>query len=467
MPPAPPLIEVTRLDLRRGGRTVLRELTWRLERGRHWAILGGNGAGKSSFLAALRGDLRPAPGAGSVTWWLAGQPTTMPALARPRVALVAAERQQQLGREEWAQSGRELVAAGLFGERFLYRPPTAAQWQRVDRLLAELALTDLAARDPRTLSQGETRRLLLAQALVAEPAVLLLDEPVAGLAAAARRELLALLDRAAARASLVCAAHRAEDLPACLTDVARIVDGRLVPAALPRAVPTPPRAPDAAPGEPLLELAGVTVCLHWQPVLHDLQWTVRRGEQWRVTGGNGAGKSTLLRLLHAELWPALGGQMRWFGRPRWPVWELRRRIGYLSPDLQTRYDGGESVAAVVGSGFTASVGLVRQLTAVEQQQVDQALATWDLAALRQRPLYQLSNGQARRALLARALVGRPELLLLDEALDGLDAATLALAHRELLAAAAAGATLVQVSHHDGDLVPLATQELTLAAGRIV
>jgi molybdate transport system ATP-binding protein len=186
-----------------------------------------------------------------------------------------------------------------------------------------------------------------------------------------------------------------------------------------------------------------------------------------VTGGNGAGKSTFLRLLHGQHRPATGGSIHWpaLGDPR-DVWTLRRQIGWAAPELQASYQYPTSVRGCIASGFSSSIGAVRAPTAAESERIAKLLATFDLAALADRPLTALSYGQARRALLARAFAQRPRLLLLDEPWEGLDDAMSALFDRELEHAIDAGTQIVCASH----LVARCscfTHELRLDTGRVV
>jgi molybdate transport system ATP-binding protein len=166
-----------------------------------------------------------------------------------------------------------------------------------------------------------------------------------------------------------------------------------------------------------------------------------------VTGGNGAGKSTFLRLLHGQHRPATGGSIHWpaLGDPR-DVWTLRRQIGWAAPELQASSQYPTSGRGCLASGFRSSIGAVRAPTAAESERIAKLLATFDLAALADRPLTALSYGQARRALLARAFAQRPRLLLLDEPWEGLDDALSALFDRELEHAIEAGTQIVCASH---------------------
>jgi molybdate transport system ATP-binding protein len=197
----------------------------------------------------------------------------------------------------------------------------------------------------------------------------------------------------------------------------------------------------------LVEIDHADVWLGGRRILEDVCWRLEAGEHWLIKGRNGAGKSTFLKLLHGQLRPARGGTLRWpaLGDPR-NVWRLRRQIGYVSAELQAEYRYAATVRECIASGLDSSIGLTRGLTVAEEDATRELLGRFALEALAARPLTTLSYGQMHRVLLARTLVNRPRLLLLDEPWQGLDVATRALVRRELEASMMNGLQVVCVSH---------------------
>jgi iron complex transport system ATP-binding protein len=222
---------------------------------------------------------------------------------------------------------------------------------------------------------------------------------------------------------------------------------------------------------PYLELQAVSAHLGPRRVFHDLSLRFHQGENTVVLGPNGSGKSSLLKLLSREIYPLVqpGSWLRIFGSERVNLWDLRRRIGLVSQDLQSHYSGAVLGRDVVLSGFFGSVGIGRSQvpTAAQQARVAELMEQLGLADLAAQPFRHLSDGQRRRLLLARALVHGPEVLVLDEPTNGLDLKArhqfLALL-REL---ARSGTTLLLVTHQIEAIIPEISRCVLLREGRVV
>jgi iron complex transport system ATP-binding protein len=235
-------------------------------------------------------------------------------------------------------------------------------------------------------------------------------------------------------------------------------------------MPDAPR-PDAPP---LLALDHVTVVRSAsadRPALDDVTLRIGVGERVCVLGPNGSGKSTLVKLLTRECYPLArdGGGVRILGRDRWDVTELRAALGIVSPDLLAQCATDATARDVVLSGFFSSTRVFahHRPTADQRARADAALARVGTSHLADRPVKRLSSGEAKRVLIARALVHDPATLLFDEPANALDLA----AQRQLLDTmrdlARAGVGVVLVTHHVSEIIPEIGRVVLLRDGRVV
>lgn len=475
--PAASIVALTDVDATIAGTRVLDGIDWQLEPGARWGVIGPNGSGKSSFLALVAGTLWPAPGRGRRVYDFGDGPLSDAVEARQRISLIGHELQNRYARSSWNFRAIDVVLSGVYRTDIPRRRPSPSDLERARSLLDAFGLSHLAERRFLELSRGEQRRILIARSLAFRPSVLLLDEPASGLdrsARAALEETVAAIDR---NTALVCSGHADADLPGVIErtielDAGRIVrQGRREPAKGPsHGRPLAVEAgslPAASRQElPLIEVTHADVWLGGRRVLENIDWRLSQGEHWLVTGRNGAGKSTFLRLLHGQLRPAVGGWIRWpgLGDPR-NIWQLRKRIGYVSAELQATYRSPTTVAHCVASGFESSHGLTRSLSHTENSRVAELLERFELEAFADRLLTSLSYGQMHRVLLARTLANAPRVLLLDEPWEGLDAATRHLLRDRLLEAARGGTQIVCISHIDEGFE--FSHALELSEGRII
>jgi molybdate transport system ATP-binding protein len=489
MTKSPALIRLENVAVALEGRRVLMGLNWALHAGESWAVLGQNGSGKSTLLKLLRGELWPAPGCGGRRIYaFDGVEQTTAVGIKEQIALVSPEAQSRYRQQEWTLTGLQVVYSGFCGGDYAYQRLTSFQQETALSLIRMLGLQELVGRNVQTLSTGELRRVLIARALTASPRVLVCDEICDGLDAQARAALLSLLERVCQRGTqLLYTSHREEELLPSLTHRLRLEGGRIVESG--PHLPAPTRVPstfdvgsEPAPsmvhaasrvqrrpraGATRIRINSASVFHELRQALIDIELEIRSGEHWAILGPNGSGKSTLLKLIGGELHPAWGGRVQRFEfTARNTLWEIRRRIGSVSPELQSTYRERLTGAQVIASGFFSSVGLLDPVTPTQRKRVARLMADLRLEHLAARNTLEMSYGEFRRILLARALVHRPELLLFDEPFDGLDSS----ARREMAAALAevaqGGTGLIVVSHHPADLPPCTTHVVELEQGRI-
>jgi molybdate transport system ATP-binding protein len=487
-------VELERVRLVLGGRPVLRDVALHLRAGTKSLLLGGNGAGKTQLLKILAAERWPTPTGHERRVYrdADGEVLGIPEIL-DRVAFVGGERQDKYVRYDWDFTVQAIVGTGCHGVERPLRPLAGDESARVRALLRRFGLWTLRRRRFLSLSYGERRLTLLARALAGRPGLLLLDEPYNGLDVGAR----ATLDREFARlartaATIVVSAHRAEDAPRGFAHAIVVEDGRIAHAGRRSAAPrdwligpertsvrpatrlaararsrsTSSRASTAHAPAPLLRLRGVDLYRDYRPVLRDVNWDLARGEHWAIVGANGSGKSTLLRFVYGEFPAALGGIVERLGHPPGTHLEAwRRRVAFVSPELQAGYRDRVSVLELAVGGLRSSIGLDEPPTPAEVRCARAALRRAGVLAWADRPFQSLSYGQRRIALIARALVQQPELLLLDEPLTGLDARWRTRVRTLLQSVAGEGTQLVMAVHHSTDRLPEVRRVLRLSRGR--
>ena len=480
------LIRTEGVSVLYGGQAALSGVNLAIREKEHTILSGGNGAGKSTLMRLLRGEIYPSRG--SVLWRTPGGMDASPLSGRAMTALLSAGQMEHYSRRAWGITGEEILLTGISDTSLFYSKATDEERAAVVTMARLFKIEPLLARELAHLSQGQLSILLLARACMRKPEVLLLDEFTNALDTQACRRVVGILEMLAEDRTLVLATYRRSILPREITRETALEKGNIVHDGPLRArtsqkntlagqhpFPDGPRARgNTTKIPPLIDIRDATVYLGRLPVLHSVNWSIRQGEHWAVLGENGAGKSTLLRLAAGEEYPAVGGVVfrhTPYGTPVSDQETLRKGVRLLSDALQANYAYNLPGLDLVLSGFEASIGTYREYLPEElaeaRERIRLVSGSRSRENLEARPIRSLSTGELRRLLLARALVGAPYLLLLDEPFSGLDEA--ARRHmRDLLEdIAATGTQLAMVSHHESDLPACITHALRLDRGRVM
>ena len=328
------------------------------------------------------------------------------------------------------------------------------------------------------LSSGELRKMHIARLLLSAPKVLILESPFIGLDAPSRQLLVDLLQRLIEEASvqIILVVTAPQDIPPFITHVYEVEDMECLPKRTLQeyrthetltarraeinnrnvVLPTlPPAEGQSCTAQEIVRFENVSIRYGNRTIIDRLSWTVKNGEKWSLSGPNGAGKSTLLSLVCADNPQAYSQNITLFDHKRGTgesIWDIKRHIGYVSPEIHRSYLKDIPAAEIVASGYYDTIGLFRRLSPGQVESCAGWLQAFGVETLRDRSFVKLSSGEQRMLLLARAMVKDPDLLILDEPLHGLDILNKERARAIIEAfAARPGKTVIYVTHYPEEL----------------
>lgn len=418
--------------------------------GEHIAIAGPNGGGKSMLVDIIMGR-HPLQGAG-VEYDFA---PSRKELVSDNISYIAFKDSYGDGsgayclQQRWNQQEIDesvpLVGDLLETAYNMHGDDTKEQRQLRDHLYGMFGMECILDKHIVMLSSGELRKFQIVRSLLSGPRVLIMDNPFIGLDAGTRSQLKALLKSLSQEQQLqiIIVLSKTDDIPDFITHVVEVRDmrvGRKVPRTVyireHRAIPLHvldrdkdeavlnlPYKDDGLHTEEVVRMNGVTIRYGDRTILDRLNWTVKNGERWALSGRNGSGKSTLLSLVCADNPQGYACDISLFGRKRGSgesIWEIKRRIGYVSPEMHRAYLRDLPAIRIVASGLKDSVGLYAKPSAEEYDVCRWWMGVFGLKGKEEHGFMKLSSGEQRLVLLARAFVKDPELLILDEPLHGLD-----------------------------------------------
>ena len=501
-----PFFEIRDASIRLNDRLVFRRTRWTVRRGEHWVIVGPNGSGKTVLCRALCGEYPVVEG--SIDYRFRPLPGREPEQCIERLSFEGLAGADSLDGSparwfslEQEQSPRVSTllsrdrVEGINPYEIVERSPgEVARWERHARRVIRLVGIESLLRQPLlSLSNGERRKVAIARALLRTPRLLILDDPFQGLDIRYRRHLRELLDALIRRnvVTLLLIGGRPAEWPRGMTHLLLVERCRVVAQGAVHTLRHDPRVsrlvngarveqPDPAPAKPgrlprravsgreLIRLRAVQAAWGRTLILDGVDWTVSEGESWAVVGPNGAGKSTLLSFILGENPQVYANDVRVFGRRRGTgesVWEIKKKIGWVSPEFHLGFGLSLTGLEAVLTGFFDASVLREPTTARQRTGARQWLRQLRIAHLADRPFCLMSTGEQRLVLLARALVKRPRLLVLDEPCQGLDRG-----HRRLFVDAVDrlirhGTTALYVTHQRDEIPPSIRRVLRLQKGQ--
>ncbi|BDS06682.1 ABC transporter [Oceaniferula spumae] len=395
--------------------------------GEQWAVIGGNGSGKSTFAMML------AAGKYCQT-------------APEKILTVSFEDEQGLLEREIYEDDSESMDKIDQGRTTheliteLLEPGVG-----LDEIIKTMQLDAFLYTGFRILSTGERRRMMIARALSQSPDMLVLDEPYDGLDHVFVSHLKEVIAQLSLEIPVVLIVNRLSHLGdhithlACLHQMSLVLSGergeveksplwqqlqsmhteeRPLPSALEDAEPYEPVA-----GQPIIDMRSVNVGYHNKEIIRSLDWQIMPGEHWKISGPNGSGKSTLVNLVSGDHPQCYSNEIYLFGEQRGQgesIWDIKRHMGLMSTALHQQYRVRVPALTVLVSGFFDSIGIYQPVSREHKRIGNEWLKFLQLDHHAKTNFQNLSFGQQRMLLIARALIKRPHLLILDEPCQGLD-----------------------------------------------
>jgi len=485
--------------VRSTGEVIFQNLTWSVREEETWAVVGTIGSGKTSLAETILG--RFLVQTGTIAWPFIerlrakGRSINWPSDVFRYVSFKEQSYLFSYGRHYYQQRFNFIEPQDdLTLEAFLLAE-TAASPEILEATTGRLGIRDLLPLSLIKLSNGQIRRARIARALLSHPEWLILDEPFMGLDAAGGREVGELLQGLIKQGTRVLLFTRPDTIPEWVTHVLELdhltvrwqglnqafLSGQETepPSSAEtschvQSASQPAPSVEATSGATLLpstviEMRGVHVTYDARPILDDVSWTVRAGERWALLGPNGSGKTTLLSLICGDHPQAYSNDIRLFGQQRGSgesIWDIKRRIGLVSPELHLYYSEPLTAAQTAATGFF-DVLAYRPTKPEQDKTVEELFDYFGIAELAKHPFARLSTGEQRLVLLVRALVKAPPVLILDEPFQGLDSRAISRSRIWLDRRLRPDQTLIFVSHVPKEIPESVNRRISLTEGRVV
>jgi molybdate transport system ATP-binding protein len=472
-----PIVQINNLNIKYQSKLVLRDLNWTINYGENWLLDGESGSGKTTLAKAIA-DLQCDQI--RLNFDLESQLPAKPFYV-----------------ENWYQfKNKEGVANFYYQQRYTsqqakdthtvnaelasYGKENELNFEDVGPILIALGFANLKNATLIELSSGEHKKLQLVKALWLKPQLLILDQPYTGLDQTSRKNLNFLLDDVSKNGIQFILISNEKELPTSINCFAtlekgnfHVSDKKIVQPTVGRKMPHIPSFLQQAPNfssNPIVSMTDVNVNYGEKQVLKHINWEVNAGEKWLLQGHNGSGKSTLLSLINGDHPQAYANTISLFGKERGSgesIWDIKRRIGLISPEFHWYFDASATVWQSIASGLTDSVGLFTTLTDSKKNLVNELIYFFELENYKDELLTVLPLGKQRLVLLARTIIKNPELLILDEPCQGLDAQQTHNFNQLVDELCNYGMTLIYVAHTEDQLPKCITHRLLLANGTIL
>lgn len=454
---------------------------WEVKTKQHWAVIGPNGSGKTLLTDILTGKY--ALKAGEIICKdINGENLPVSTVVKSvafRDIYSIIDTQNSYYQQRWNKGDEQEVP-------IVKDLVTKFNKQWLDTLVEWFGISDLMEKEVNMLSSGELRKFLIVRSLLSKPRILILDNPFIGLDAASRTILNNLLTRLSELENLqiVLVLSNPADIPEIVTDILPITEKGPLPV-----IPYSELEKDKTILDKLFKkevvedfselinykdnislytnaakLNNIHIRYGQRTILKDLNWEIKSGDKWALLGANGSGKSTLLSLICGDNPQAYANDITLFDRKRGTgesIWDIKKRIGYISPEMHLYYLKNVKCIDVVGSGFFDTIGLYRKCNADQEKTAEQWMKLFRVDHLRDVSFLNISSGEQRLVLLTRVFVKNPDLLILDEPLHGLDTVNKRRVKKIIEKFCNKQKSLIYVTHYENEIPNVVDKRLTL------
>jgi len=498
---ASPVYSAKNVTIRFINNVLFSDLNFTVGKGQHWALVGESGSGKSALLQTIAGNLNVTGGEVRYHFfedYLQNHPDNTEHLTHHKlVAMVESKHHfknlSNTGDFYYQQRYNSMDSEdALTVEQYLHTIKPAPQpnpyWQ-FDKIVKTLKLDQLSHKQLIKLSNGETKRLRIAAALIKNPVLLLLDSPLTGLDVQTRREFNDIIKEITESGITIIMATSPFEIPEAITNIAVLQNGKITYSVV-KTDFTPQLAglqrDDHIDKEELRSLLrdhnisakyqhiiaakNIHVKYGANIILDNVNWQVNPGERWALLGHNGAGKSTLLSLINGDNPQAYANDIILFDRKRGSgesIWDIKKNIGFVSPELHQYFPTDNSCLQVIESGYYDTLGLFRPSNTERAELALRWMKALEIDKYARVLLKNVPASAQRLCLLARALIKNPPLLIFDEPCQGMD--THQQQHFKNLVDAVcelSHVTLIYVTHYQHEIPDSVTRVLKLEKGKV-
>lgn len=457
-------------------------INWMIRNGEHWAIIGPNGSGKTMLTDILLNKYALKEGE-VISKDIQGNNLPVSSVVKSvafKDIYSIIDTQNSYYQQRWNKGDETEVPI----VRDLISKSDSIY---LEELLTWFGISDLMDKEINMLSSGELRKFLIVKSLLTKPRILILDNPFIGLDAKSRIILNDLFIQLSElkHLQIVLVLSNPKDIPSFITHVLPVCDKELLPVLSYQEFLANDKLmaslfsdiemknisglKDSCKSSALsFDYAAILKDIHIKygarTILKNLDWNVKRGEKWALLGVNGSGKSTLLSLICGDNPQAYANDITLFDRKRGTgesIWDIKKRIGYISPEMHLYYLKNVRCLDVVGSGFFDTIGLYRKCDSRQEKVALEWMKILGVGKLKDISFLNVSSGEQRLVLLARLFVKNPDLLILDEPLHGLDAANKKYITRLIEEFCGEDKSLIYVTHYEDEIPNVVKKRLVL------